>query len=51
MKKKITITIDEDTLTELSKIAKKHRRSLSNLLNVVLVEYIFRMQSTQGGDA
>ena len=40
LKEKISITIDEDVLKELRKMAEKEDRSLSQYINIVLKNWI-----------
>ena len=40
MKKKIAITIDEDVLNDIQKIANRNDRKLSNQINKILKDYV-----------
>lgn len=40
MKEKINITIDEDVIKELRKLAKDDNRTLSNYIDSILKEYV-----------
>lgn len=40
MKEKINITIDEDIIRELRKMAKDDNRTLSNYIDSILKEYV-----------
>ena len=47
MKKKITITIDEDSLTQVFEIAQAQCRSISNMINIVIDDWIKQRTTRQ----
>ena len=42
LKKKVSITLDEDVIENLKKEAENCDRSLSQLINLILKEHLFR---------
>lgn len=40
LKNKISITVDEDVLKEIKKLAERNDRSLSQYINIVLKEHL-----------
>ena len=47
LKEKISITIDNDLLTKLKEEAEKDDRSLSQYINLILKQHIFKNEESQ----
>ena len=43
LKTKISITIDEDVITEIKKLAENDERSLSQYINLILKKYLIKL--------
>ena len=50
LKEKISITIDSDILERLKRLAEEDDRSLSQLINRVLKDYLIRINDDQSKD-
>ena len=46
LKKKVSITLDEDVIQLIKQLAEKDDRSFSQFINMVLKEYISNMDKT-----
>lgn len=46
LKNKVSITLDEDIIQEIKKLAEKDDRSFSQYINMVLKEYLSKIDKT-----
>ena len=46
MKSKVSITLDEDVIIKIKELSENDDRSFSQYINMVLKEYILKMEST-----
>lgn len=46
LKNKVSITLDEDIIQEIKKLAEKDDRSFSQYINMVLKEYLSKVDKT-----
>lgn len=46
LKSKVSITLDEDVIQQIRELAEKDDRSFSQFINMVLKEYISKMNKT-----
>lgn len=46
LKSKVSITLDEDVIQQIKELAEKDDRSFSQFINMVLKEYISKMDKT-----